>query len=102
MCSSDLFWRRDGTARGRTDMTTTPLTYRTAEEPDMSESTSPLAAPLVEATGLTKRYGSIAALDGFDVSLGPGQVDRKSTRLNSSHVSSSYAGFCLKKKNNKE
>src|SRR5699024_11595983 len=26
--------------------------------------------------------------------------DRKSTRLNSSHVSSSYAVFCLKKKNN--
>src|SRR5438067_9682731 len=25
--------------------------------------------------------------------------DRKSTRLNSSHVSSSYAVFCLKKKN---
>src|SRR5439155_12638068 len=24
--------------------------------------------------------------------------DRKSTRLNSSHVASSYAGFCLKKK----
>src|SRR5699024_12079227 len=27
--------------------------------------------------------------------------DRKSTRLNSSHVSSSYAVFCLKKKNKK-
>src|SRR5207249_8335576 len=26
------------------------------------------------------------------------QPDRKSTRLNSSHVSISYAGFCLKKK----
>src|SRR5436309_10953061 len=26
------------------------------------------------------------------------QLDRKSTRLNSSHVKSSYAGFCLKKK----
>src|SRR5438874_8582011 len=26
-------------------------------------------------------------------------VDRKSTRLNSSHVESSYAVFCLKKKN---
>src|SRR5207249_8421208 len=26
------------------------------------------------------------------------KVDRKSTRLNSSHVSSSYAVFCLKKK----
>src|SRR5437868_10124190 len=28
-------------------------------------------------------------------------VDRKSTRLNSSHVSISYAVFCLKKKNKK-
>src|SRR5438067_13396330 len=28
----------------------------------------------------------------------PGRVDRKSTRLNSSHVSISYAVFCLKKK----
>src|SRR6266542_5411055 len=29
---------------------------------------------------------------------GPGSVDRKSTRLNSSHGSISYAVFCLKKK----
>src|SRR5207249_8183288 len=29
-------------------------------------------------------------------------LDRKSTRLNSSHVSISYAVFCLKKKNNKK
>src|SRR5437868_12685168 len=28
-------------------------------------------------------------------------IDRKSTRLNSSHVSISYAVFCLKKKNKK-
>src|SRR3989442_8698510 len=28
-----------------------------------------------------------------------GQIDRKSTRLNSSHVRISYAVFCLKKKN---
>src|SRR5438477_8829578 len=28
-----------------------------------------------------------------------GKVDRKSTRLNSSHMSISYAVFCLKKKN---
>src|SRR5690625_7032971 len=27
------------------------------------------------------------------------EIDRKSTRLNSSHVASSYAVFCLKKKN---
>src|SRR5690606_16652797 len=29
------------------------------------------------------------------------QIDRKSTRLNSSHVKISYAVFCLKKKKNK-
>src|SRR5690349_23905940 len=29
------------------------------------------------------------------------EVDRKSTRLNSSHVEISYAVFCLKKKKNK-
>src|SRR3989442_4171716 len=32
---------------------------------------------------------------------GPG-TDRKSTRLNSSHVRISYAGFCLEKKNKLE
>src|SRR6266496_4116060 len=31
-----------------------------------------------------------------------GQADRKSTRLNSSHVEISYAVFCLKKKKKKE
>src|SRR5690606_40082380 len=31
-----------------------------------------------------------------------GQTDRKSTRLNSSHVKISYAVFCLKKKKKKE
>src|SRR3712207_7385279 len=30
--------------------------------------------------------------------LAPGQTDRKSTRLNSSHANISYAVFCLKKK----
>src|SRR3712207_8066059 len=30
------------------------------------------------------------------------QLDRKSTRLNSSHANISYAVFCLKKKNNKD
>src|SRR5690606_39929415 len=32
--------------------------------------------------------------------LEPGVLDRKSTRLNSSHVKISYAVFCLKKKSN--
>src|SRR5699024_9321093 len=33
-----------------------------------------------------------------DVESGLEKIDRKSTRLNSSHVSSSYAVFCLKEK----
>src|SRR2546427_1452081 len=33
---------------------------------------------------------------------GIGQIDRKSTRLNSSHSQISYAVFCLKKKKNKD
>src|SRR5690554_2635927 len=35
----------------------------------------------------------------FAVDIVPAKVDRKSTRLNSSHVRISYAVFCLKKKN---
>src|SRR3712207_7983300 len=33
-----------------------------------------------------------------ELSVGKRQVDRKSTRLNSSHANISYAVFCLKKK----
>src|SRR3712207_8832168 len=33
-----------------------------------------------------------------DAGVGSGEVDRKSTRLNSSHANISYAVFCLKKK----
>src|SRR5690606_41763829 len=38
--------------------------------------------------------------EGFGVG-GEAQLDRKSTRLNSSHVKISYAVFCLKKKKKK-
>src|SRR5690606_41298700 len=37
----------------------------------------------------------------IDVVLDSGILDRKSTRLNSSHVKISYAVFCLKKKKTK-
>src|SRR5690554_7776013 len=39
-------------------------------------------------------------LDGTGGLSGTCSQDRKSTRLNSSHVRISYAVFCLKKKNN--
>src|SRR5689334_24766470 len=46
----------------------------------------PNHAPLVVA----EQFGTLE-------SLYPGRIDRKSTRLNSSHSSISYAVFCLKK-----
>src|SRR5690606_41770331 len=42
----------------------------------------------------TGPYKHPAAIEEFD----NGDLDRKSTRLNSSHVKISYAVFCLKKK----
>src|SRR5438128_4709951 len=44
------------------------------------------------------------AFDDRDLEIGPDgsfELDRKSTRLNSSHGSISYAVFCLKKKKSK-
>src|SRR3712207_7709450 len=38
----------------------------------------------------------IACLSGYPLVAGPVHVDRKSTRLNSSHANISYAVFCLK------
>src|SRR5699024_6141404 len=45
-----------------------------------------------------KLYGLPFRHDGAGVLYNKNMLDRKSTRLNSSHVSISYAVFCLKKK----
>src|SRR5690606_41532423 len=45
-----------------------------------------------------QRRGRRVRVRGLGV-VHPGDADRKSTRLNSSHVKISYAVFCLKKKN---
>src|SRR5207249_6097930 len=58
------------------------------------------------ALGARGRYAQIEPVIRrvFDIpfmtrlAVGPEWADRKSTRLNSSHVSISYAVFCLKKK----
>src|SRR5690606_40083042 len=49
----------------------------------------PELAAIVRETGMACEYSS------------PDMLDRKSTRLNSSHVKISYAVFCLKKKKQK-
>src|SRR5690606_40128551 len=47
-----------------------------------------MSSPPDESTGWSEEYGQVVGVE-----------DRKSTRLNSSHVKISYAVFCLKKKN---
>src|SRR5207249_6175545 len=61
---------------------------------------------LLQAQNLRSGYGEMEILHGVSMTLEEGEMvaligpngDRKSTRLNSSHVSISYAVFCLKKK----
>src|SRR5437660_8338447 len=72
------------------------------------------ALPIYEPAGLRQlnsaghstaagMAAALAALGGIELWLlaRAGQRDRKSTRLNSSHVAISYAVFCLKKKKKK-
>src|SRR5438067_13155782 len=64
------------------------------------------ALPIFIADNLGTARNLVVAPNGdifVSVRNGPTvQGDRKSTRLNSSHVSISYAVFCLKKKNNEK
>src|SRR5690606_41613559 len=53
--------------------------------------------PVAVRAPLTTQLLLPAAVGG-----GAGRTDRKSTRLNSSHVKISYAVFCLKKKKKKQ
>src|SRR3712207_6928193 len=46
--------------------------------------------------GVVRALGEAATVEA----AGPRVLDRKSTRLNSSHANISYAVFCLKKKKN--
>src|SRR3989442_7680554 len=57
--------------------------------------TAPAFVPANIRTGLTMEWQAVGAAAGIYRVYG----DRKSTRLNSSHVRISYAVFCLKKKN---
>src|SRR5690606_41389178 len=59
--------------------------------PQSTSVSSPSRAPLVQEGGAALRMQAPAS-----------QTDRKSTRLNSSHVKTSYAVFCLKKKTGRD
>src|SRR5690625_4175959 len=57
----------------------------------------PLAAPSANVSGKPSPTSAAHVADDMDGKIA-GIIDRKSTRLNSSHVAISYAVFCLKKK----
>src|SRR5690625_6643122 len=52
------------------------------------------------ATKSPAPYLTTGVLERTHAGSGSTNEDRKSTRLNSSHMATSYADFCLKKKNN--
>src|SRR2546430_11336276 len=52
----------------------------------------------LEGRGVLSAFGEV---QGTGEHAGPAHLDRKSTRLNSSHSQISYAVFCLKKKTTK-
>src|SRR5438876_4737901 len=57
------------------------------------------ALPILAATRMAKRARRAGSAAIAPAPRPRGSEDRKSTRLNSSHPSTSYAVFCLKKKN---
>src|SRR5690625_7009563 len=66
--------------------------------PATDVASSPYTAEIVDFAGAiaSGRPADVTGMDGARA-----VQDRKSTRLNSSHVAISYAVFCLKKKNKK-
>src|SRR5690606_10395362 len=61
--------------------------------------TSSFFADSTPATSITQTTPKTSSPDTAATAAITGDADRKSTRLNSSHVKISYAVFCLKKKN---
>src|SRR5690242_21355391 len=73
--------------------------------PELSEYVGARVAHCTDCHCLRNRRGSRSVLDQWfegSVAVGECTRDRKSTRLNSSHMSISYAVFCLKKKKKKK
>src|ERR1035438_9044199 len=60
------------------------------------------SCPVDTLSTCTSAVPVVGAFQGMMKLICPGDTDRKSTRLNSSHLGISYAVFCLKKKKNKE
>src|SRR5205807_10584557 len=76
------------------------LSYLTSLYEPLEHMTS-TAQTIQEAAAEADRVSEVLELEP-DVKDKPNAIDRKSTRLNSSHLVISYAVFCLKKKKKKK
>src|SRR5690625_6756988 len=101
-------WTRDWSS----DVCSSDLGYRVNEEAlsvligdlhisEVTRFSISEARQFFESLELTTKEKRIANLILKEIEDRLTFLDRKSTRLNSSHVAISYAVFCLKKKNNK-
>src|SRR3989442_6441302 len=66
----------------------------------LRDQAGPRRQPLAQRGGAGPRSAGASRAPRGDRAHGGAHRDRKSTRLNSSHVRISYAVFCLKKKTN--
>src|SRR5699024_12392783 len=78
-----------------------PHSFPTRRSSDLATAASPARA-LAAVTGARSRTTGTGPTTAASTGALAATTDRKSTRLNSSHVSISYADFCLKKKRNKD
>src|SRR5439155_7491164 len=73
-----------------------------SNEPYINRKANTLVRALEDSSAADPRSGEAAIADLITIVLrSRAEGDRKSTRLNSSHVAISYAVFCLKKKKKK-
>src|SRR3712207_8273118 len=71
-----------------------------SERPQRERGSLPFGLVLAPTRELALQVGE--AITRYGRGLGARVLDRKSTRLNSSHANISYAVFCLKKKRNNQ
>src|SRR5699024_11674712 len=89
-------------SRARIKVEEVALSMRPAAKMDPADAAAHVNKHQVEMLEAARAHADLVRWRAFTAALEDFEEDRKSTRLNSSHVSISYAVFCLKKKNKQE
>src|SRR5256885_8090569 len=77
-----------------------PIFYILPDQAALGATSNPTNAQnaTVDLGAVPRHEGDTGSVEVFWPCVGASRIDRKSTRLNSSHLVISYAVFCLKKK----